>query len=252
METNQVDDWAEKYALGQMAGEEKARFEDLLAKNPSLLKKVNFYKELVQAIESDSDVLQFRQVVSEIGQEYLHTERERHNRKIFVRALLAAAVFLLLLFMTFLLNDVMHKPHTATEIYATYYHPYKTGITFRSGSISTPVAYEKACKLYEDGQYRESVAIFDQLLKVNPEDRSALLYSGVARMELGEFRKAETNFRAIIDQGNSLYVDQAEWYCGLCLLMQDDKNRAMAYFSKLAMKSGYYQKQAKSLLKYLK
>ena len=69
---------------------------------------------------------------------------------------------------------------------------------------------------------------------------------------MGDFREAESYFQLIIDQGNSLYVDQAEWYCGLCLLMQDDKNRAMAYFSKLAMKSGYYQKQAKSLLKYLK
>lgn len=252
METNQYDDWAEKYALGQMTGEEKARFEELLAQNPSLLKKVNFYRELEEAIEYDSDVLQFRQAVSEIGQEYLHSESEKRNRKIFVRMLLAAAMFLLLLVTAFILNNALHKPHTAGEIYAAYYHPYRSGITFRSGSINAPVTYDKARKLYEEGQYRESAAEFEQFLKTNPEDHSALLYCGIARMEMGDFREAESYFQLIIDQGNSLYVDQAEWYCGLCLLRQDEKTRARAHFNKLALKSGYYQKQAKSLLKYLK
>lgn len=252
MEKNQFDDWAEKYALGQMTGEEKARFEDLLAQNPSLLKKVNFYRELEEAIEYDSDVLQFRQAVSDIGQEYLHGESGKRNRKIFIRVLLAAAMFLLLLVTAFILNDALHKPHSASELYAAYYHPYKSGVTFRSGSINDPVTFDKARTLYEEGQYRESAAAFEQFLKTNPDDHSALLYCGIARMEMSAFHEAESNFQLIIDQGNSLYVDQAEWYCGLCLLMQDEKNRARAHFLKLALKSGYYQKQAKSLLKYLK
>ncbi len=255
METNQFDEWAEKYALGQMDGEEKSRFENLLAKDPSLLKRVNFYRELEQAIEYDNDVLQFRKVLTEVGHEYIQMERGKNNRKLLVRAFLAAAIFLLLLVTTILLKDIMNKPQSSAEIYAAYYHPYRSGITtMRSGSgnSSESETTEKAISLYEAGQYREAAVSFDQFLKANPGNHQALLYGGISQMELGKFQTAEAYFQMIIDQGYSIYFEQAEWYCGLCLIMQDDKNRAITYFSRLSNNSRYYQKQATAVLKALR
>ena len=250
METINYDEFAEKYSLDLLGKDEKVWFKKEMDQNPGLSEKVAFYKDLSAAIKED-DVLEFRAALNEVGKEYKVSVDRKRVRKLVIRIGVAAASFLLLIASVFVLLTLNHRHNSPIKVFAEFYNPYKSGVNFRSGTIVSDVKFERAVRYYDSGKYMEAQQVFDSILIANAKNNAALFYSGMVLIELKEYSRAETNFRKVIDQANSLYVQQAEWYRGLCLLVLNDRKNAIRHFSSLASGKGYYSAKAALVLKEL-
>ena len=79
---------------------------------------------------------------------------------------------------------------------------------------------------------------------------SGLIYTQVfPRWKSERYSDANTSFHKIIDNNYILYIEQAEWYLAFCYLMTDDRKKAEEQFGMIADRNGYYQHQARKILK---
>ena len=253
METINYEEFAEQFALGMLNGYEKQWFEKELDMNPALWKKVRFYQDLGAAIsgEGESEVLEFRTIVKNAGAAYKLANDRQKVRKLMLRVSITAAGFLLLVASAFIYLSLGHRQNSPEKIFAGYYMPYQTAMTFRSGNAVPDQLYARAMKLYEEGRYQEAMIALDSVLTANPNNSSALFYAGMTQMGLKDYSSAENYFRKVMEIDNSLYLQQAEWYRGLCLIVLNDKKSAIMHFTNLASGNGYYSAKASLVLREL-
>jgi tetratricopeptide (TPR) repeat protein len=122
----------------------------------------------------------------------------------------------------------------------------------RSGSDNEDEVYSRAVRQYATMQFEAASTAFDTVLFKNPNNNGALFFSGMACMELKHYKKAARQFEKIVQNSNSLYVQQAEWYWGLSLLATNDRKNALLHFRNLASGKGFYFAKARLVLNELK
>jgi tetratricopeptide (TPR) repeat protein len=250
MEKMQLQELAERYVVGYLSPDEKEWFEKELLLNSELNKEVELLKGISIAIK-DQDLLEFRDMVQEEAAEYKLSRKGRQLRTIFIRASAAAASIILIAATFFVLSIQGHRAASSIKVFSEYYNPYQSGLVFRSASGEDNL-YDQAIRLYSALQYKSASLAFDSILFRDPDNNGALFFSGLACMELKDYKKASSQFEKIIDNSNSLYVQQAEWYRGLSLLAVNDRKNAIVQFRKLASMKGYYTAKARLVLNELK
>jgi tetratricopeptide (TPR) repeat protein len=109
-----------------------------------------------------------------------------------------------------------------------------------------------ALGLYERGNYQEALPIFKQILTKSQTNHAVNLYAGISFMEIRKYNEATASFEQIIEHKNNLYIEQAEWYAGLCYLVSDQEEKAQRQFTKIVNRDGYYRDQAREILKKMK
>ena len=121
----------------------------------------------------------------------------------------------------------------------------------RSGNTNINEMMHEALILYEKKEYKEAVKLFEQVLEKDPTQMATRLYSGISFFEIKEYQNASNSFNKIIEHKDNLYVEQAEWYLGFCLIMRDEKEKAIRQFEKIVKEKGFYSERAKLILKRL-
>ncbi len=81
--------------------------------------------------------------------------------------------------------------------------------------------------------------------------RSEISIQGLFINRTDKFDKAIQYYTNVIKQGDNLFVEQSEWYIGLCYLNRNEKEKAIRQFRKISWKGGYYQQQSNEILKKL-
>ena len=122
----------------------------------------------------------------------------------------------------------------------------------RSGDANVNLIMNKALMHYENKEYKQAVVFFEQLLEKDPSEMATRLYSGISYFEIREYQKAGNSFARIIEHNDNLYIEQAEWYMGFCLIMKDEKEKAIRQFEKIVKDGGYYSEKANQIVKKLK
>jgi tetratricopeptide (TPR) repeat protein len=242
---------AERYVLGYLSPEEKEYFENEMLQNPDLKKEVDLLNGISVAIQ-DEDLLEFRTMVHEEAVEYKVSRRGLKVRRVYIRASAAAASIILVAATIFVLSLQSHRPASSAKVYSQYYSPYHSGLVSRSGSGNEDELYSRAVHQYSSMQYKSATELFDSILLKDPGNNGALFFSGLAYMELKEFPKASQRFESIILNANSLYLQQAEWYRGLTLLVMNDRKNAVVQFKNLVSSKGFYTAKARLILDELK
>jgi len=77
-------------------------------------------------------------------------------------------------------------------------------------------------------------------------------YSGVSLQELGKYQKAISEYETVITDIDNLFVEQANWYIGLCYLQTNEDKKAYKQFKKIAKEDGFYQLKAEAILRKMK
>jgi hypothetical protein len=247
MEKLDLHELAERYVLGNLNPVEKEVIEDELLKNSDLRKEIELLQGISYAVQ-DQDLLDFRSMVQEEAVAYKESRNGIRIRKIFIRASAAAASIILVAATFFVLSVQSNKTINTAKIYSHYYNIYSSGLASRSGPDNAYELFGQAGRNFLARDYKSARAGFDSVLLKNPGDNKALFFSGISSMELHDFLVASNRFKKIIDNANSLYIEQAEWYRGLALLALNDRKNALQHFRSLAKSNGFNASKARLII----
>ncbi len=242
----------EQYIEGELSEEMVASFEEELNFNPDLATEVRLQKEVNEAI-AESDVMDLRASLNQIRKEKEEDQEERKVaslpkiRKIW--ATVAACAVLALG-----IAGILHLMNRSSEgdIYAQNYTKYEIAGVVRSNSLDVDNAFKMALNRYNKAEYNEAALLFESLLQNNPVDPSGNFYAGVTYQEMKEYDKAIQRFEMVLRDEDNLFIQQAQWYIGLCYLETNQRRKAIEYLEQLANSESYYRKKAKKIVKILR
>mgnify|MGYP002640382310 CR=1 FL=1 len=239
-------DLIQKKVLKELTEPELVEFNRLYKTDSEFRKEYGMTKELI-AYVGNEELLAFRGQLEDISKS--HKNKNSKGKLISLKrnwsyVASVAAVAVILFGSYFFLNE-----QSATDrLFEEYYNTDEVFLNTRSGSTHTNSVLEQGLVLFEDNKFEESIDYFEQL----PTSVTALYYSGVAHMEIGEYEVAEFKFDQVISNYLNVFYDQAQWYKGLCLVKQNKKQEANGIFTMISQSNSYYKEQALELTKQMK
>lgn len=246
---NEID----RYLHRELTEEELAAFELEMENNADLVAEVSLYQNIDAAIQ-ESDVMTLRARLNAINHDIAG---EKHQEGSFITrtkgkrlvAVSVAASLILLLGIGSILKNNLSAPG---DLYGEYYSAYPaTGISRASGTgLDSKVS--EALLQFNERNYGESLVLFRAVLDQDADNPVGNFYSGMAYQETGQYEKAIGHYQQVIQAGNNLFVNQAEWYSGLCYLQNDDRRNAVRRFKKIANSKSFYSEKALAILRKIK
>lgn len=135
------------------------------------------------------------------------------------------------------------------ELYNKYYETYDLP-NVKTRSISVPpdsiqIAFDKI----DDKEYEEALNILD---KIKNKDTVAFFYLGVLNQKSGKYDQAIEKYQTVINNNNTLFVEQSKWYKGLCYIKMHENKKALEEFRNLSKSNSYYKPYADEIIEKLK
>jgi tetratricopeptide (TPR) repeat protein len=247
-EINRIDD----YLLEYLNEKDRIEFESLLEENTKLKEETLLHAQINDSI-IETDIINLRTNISEIIDENKQSTKIRkfipdnlQNKPLrYVGVAAAAAAVISAGFFT-----LSQQKTTSQNLFQQAYHPYDAIGLLRSAPLSNPSF--KGIDLYNDRKFDEAIAQFALILKDNDEHPMCNFYTGLCYVEKNNFNKAIMSFQKVIDEKDNLFTEQAEWYMALCLLKTNEGKKSFTILNRIVETKGYYQKDAKELLKKMK
>lgn len=225
----------DRYLDGDLQDQELTWFERELATNPELKGELRLHDEVNRAIR-EKDVLELREQL-----ELIHEEVETSQKKTIAKKIIrskysriAAATVAILIATGFFLHNILDQPMSYDELFTAYYEPTDLPALFRSDGNMAEKEFYRAITLFNNKDYSEALVLFEKIVSVDNSKIDAKFMKGMTEMEVEEFLKASNSFQGVIDHQDNLYVDQAEWFLGLCYLKLNNPEKARMQFSKIA------------------
>ena len=241
----------DRYLDGELSGEELRWFERELESNHDLAEEVNLHREVHQAIR-EKDVLDLREQLDTI-----HVALEPEHERVLARKVLqskytriVAATVAVLIAAGFLVNNLLNGPADSDKLFTKYYERPDLSVTVRSDNTVVDKAFHEAISMFNDERYAEALPLFEKVILLDERNMKAHMGAGISQMETDKPGKAENSFMTVINHNDNLYVDQAEWYLGLCYLKVNNEAMAKVQFDKIA--SGDYDFKKEEAGKILK
>jgi tetratricopeptide (TPR) repeat protein len=240
------------YLDGELTSGEKQFFENELLKNQDLARDLELHREVNETLR-DTNVIKFRQKLDKIHAtiepEYQQSLAGKVIRSKYSR--IAAASVVVLFTAGMLINSLTNQPLNTEKLFNRYYEIPEISDNVRSDD-AVNMLFFKAVSCYSDRQFSEAVVLFEQIIQVDSKNMEAHLGAGISNIEINQPTKAEKSFETVIKQKDNLYVDQANWYLGLCYLKMNDLDKAEHQFEQIAAdERAIMQGNAKKILKKL-
>ena len=227
----------DKYLDGDLTPEELATFKQRLENEPALLEAVKLQQSMLGHLEQLNTLPAFQQNLEKIGANYFQDPKHKKGKNIWWIALLIAA--LVIIGLLYLLGFLSQKTTDPQEIYQQVAQHQALEIVDKSGdSLNLIPAIEEA---YNSGNYNEVLSKLDEYLAMNPDDNLVLLSKGIALLETNAIKEAQAIFDNI-QQGQSLYQTDAQWYYALSFLKAGDLDTAKDLLQSIPESSPYYEK----------
>ena len=240
-----------KYLEGELDSLTSARFEEDLKTNPVLQFELDLYMEVEGAL-ADTEILNLRSQLKDLHEELVPVLEKasagKKNRQI-LRLTAAATLLALVTFGSF---SLFRHGTGDQRIVNKFYSPYEMTMVNRSDNTGINMKMHEALELYDAKEFKKAVMLFEEILENDPSQMATRLYSGISYLEIKEFQKAGNYFNQIIEHNDNLYIEQAEWNLGFCLILTDKKEKAIRQFEKIVKEKGYYSEKARQILKTLK
>jgi tetratricopeptide (TPR) repeat protein len=245
----EIDD----YLSGELDEQLKNLFEDELLANQNLASEVKLFNEIDEAI-TEKDVMDLRSSLNTIGKEANKPEirgiRGSLSLKLTHRFLPAVAASIIVILG---INIIFHSISSSNpKIYSEYYQPaeFITGTT-RSAINAEELMMNQALTMLSIKEYDQALQLFSDILAKDDKNPAANFYAGTIYQMKEQYADAIKSFTMVTEEGDNLFVEQADWYLGLCFLKMDQRKRAIDQFNKLSKGNGYYYTQSISILKKL-
>lgn len=243
-------EFIERYIQGEMSPEEIIWFEKEIEGNLSLKDEINLRKQ-VDSVLSDKDMIDLKMQLDQIHQEIFEvTEKGKGAiRQIYRRVYITASA--LAVFAIAFTIYMANRNFSNDKLVELYYQPAQTTMNFRSAEPSKDILSE-AMEYYNSEDYQQAIKLFEMILQKDQNQVGVNLYSGISHMEIQEYEEANKRFKKILDNQPNPFVESANWYLGMCYIMTDKRAKATTQFELLSKTNGYYQENAKKILKRIK
>lgn len=207
----------ERFLQGRMSAEEEAHFSQTISANSDLRKQVEEIRLILLGIEES--------VLEEKLHEYRHRIPAASVRPLYRRGWLAAAAVIGVLIVGawwFLQSAPANK-----RLFTEYFHP-EPGLATSMGSVDN-YAFERAMVDYKTGDFNTALKAWNQLQAGNPANDTLDYFIGSAYLALKKGDSAIIHFRKVIANDQSVFRDDANWYLGLSLLLNNKITEAVLY-----------------------
>jgi tetratricopeptide (TPR) repeat protein len=227
------------------------RFEADLKSSPELQAELGLYKEIDEAL-ADTEVLSFRDQLSDLRKDKRKVDRTIKNPFRFSKPWHYAATAAIALLLALGLAAMLSQPVTNNDLLRKYYKPYEVALMNRSANGEIYVSLTKGKTYYDLGDFKNALVYFEQVQEEYPDMVESNFYAGISYYELEKYGKAEGSLNKVILQNDNLYIDQAEWYLGLCYIAVNDNDRARRQFARIASSNSDKARAAKKVLRQLR
>jgi hypothetical protein len=240
----------EGYLYNELSEQELDLFEDELIHNKDLLSEVDLVKGIDQAIQ-ENDIMQLRNNLRGIAAENNNKKQKEQliTGRFFLRKTgisVVAASLIMLLGITGIIRYTSEG-----DLYQTYYNKYETAGVSRSSSMNTDETFARALQKYNKEDYESALNLLQEVLSKDQNNVAGHFYSAVSLQELGKYNNAIKEYEIVVVDKDNLFIEQAEWYIGLCYLQTKDEKKAIQQFKKIADGNGFYQEKAVAILRKL-
>jgi hypothetical protein len=222
----------------------------------SFEKAQNEDNELIKEIKiaiNETDIVQIRAKLKEIGDAI---EKEKQSKKLInfnsktkkIAISVVAASLVLMLSIT----GILKFYNGQNDLYEKYYSKYESFGVARSAFDSQNSTLNNALVKFNQKDYESAIILLQDYTGNSKSNAVKHFYTGVAMQETGKYQTAIAEYEFVIFDKDNLFVEQAEWYIGLCYLKTNDQRKAMLQFRKIYDKKGYYHQKAEAIIRRMK
>jgi len=245
----------EQYLAGEMTGEDLIAFEHQLATDDSLRAELDLHRQVAETLKGAA-IHEFRGTINEVNDQWQAPKRKKNEGGFSLINLrwgavaAAAIVILLVAYQIFMPGSTV----TNQTLFADNFEPYKMVLTQRSLVPNPETAYLKesiseAIAAYEDEDYAKASSLFQMLEEKSPHTKLTYsFYAAITELALDHPQKAIPVFKKIIEEDDSLLVEQSQWYLGLAYLQSKDVESAKNTLKSIAP-NAYKYKEAQKIVK---
>ena len=256
MKTN-INIWIEDYIRGNLSEDEKRLFEDKLKSDPAFAEELDLSKRLENAIVND-DIDNFREILKNIHKKlYPESQPAKSDTKRLLHTALkywkiAAVALIILIPLTVIMYIMINDSSSNSEIFYRNYERYPAFSQSRSmfKDINDSIFVE-GLNYYKNGAFTDAVGYFKQVVENDETNIAAQFLFGISYIEITNYNRAINSFEYVIESGDTLYSQQAEWYLALCFIKIGKTNDAKSLLQRIIDNDGFYFDKATKLLKEL-
>lgn len=136
------------------------------------------------------------------------------------------------------------------KLYSQYYAAYENDIPIntRQPGLDRPISpvFERALNAYADKQFEASIPLFEETLKLQPDNEPVRFFAGMACLETAQFEKAAWYFEPVAHD-SGVYSAKAAWHLILIDLKKGEKESAKARLDEFIQSGGFNLEEAKEL-----
>ncbi len=220
-----LEEWEEieAYLNGSLSTDKLQVFEQRLQSENNLFAKVEKVKLSLLTVEeaglrADLETFHARLKTKPV------VSITTHKKNNLTKWLAIAAVFIAIAVTTVL---YLQQPDEHEKIYSSFYKP-DPGLS-TTMSETDNYEFEKAMVDYKTGNYEKALAVWQNLLKQNPQSDTLNYFVGNAYLAQNESKVAIPYFEKVIANTDSEFLNDAYWYLGLSLIKEGKNKEAIVY-----------------------
>lgn len=243
MKTINVNNAIENFLGGQSDKAGKEWLMKEMKKDPALAREVTLRRK-TDEILADRQVMELRDKLGAI-------EKRKRSSGTIRRAMIKSAKYAAAVALMAVISSVLYmllKPDPShDELYSAYYTRYESPGAVRSAINPANTLMENAIASYSAREYEKAIVYLEQVIQTRQEDMESVFMHGMANMEVKNYPVASGSFSKVIAHNDNLYLEDAEWYLGLCYMMTGSIEKAVSQFNAIASSGSRYRKQAAML-----
>ena len=229
----------EKHLQNKLSSEEALLFTKLLNTDAAFKKEVDLQTNIKKVVTYEDDS-NFRDLVSNLEEEAKNAKPKRSYKK-----WLVAASIVLLMGLSYYINS--NQKETGSELFASYFVPYRNVIQPMVRSNEQQDAKALAFMAYEKGEYEKAIALFTNLYTTTKEPYY-LFYKANALLKLEKANEAIPLLLEHLKTKDTL-TEKTSWYLALAYLKIENNPKAKEFLDLVIIKGTYKTTEAEQLLK---
>jgi len=240
----------EDFIDGVLEGELLDEFNSELQDNTDLLAEVELRKQINDSI-SEKDIFDLRKELkdikesSEVKKVKMIIPETRIGQIKFWRS--SVAILVVLLGIAGVLRN------GAVSVNNTYDNYYEAPAWSPERSLTTEISLLQQANLaYLNTDDAQVVKILDQLPKLSNENPVIDFYKSASLQNLDKYNDAIAGYTKVINHGDNLFIEEAEWYRSLCYLKLGNQVKAKQELLAVTERKGHFEDDAKAVLRRLK
>lgn len=102
---------------------------------------------------------------------------------------------------------------------------------------------------YIEKDYTQAEQILEQAQKNSAENPVFQFYRAASLQNLNKFEDAISEYTRVINHGDNIFIEEAEWFRSLCYLKSGNEKLAKQQLLAVVNRKSHYKNDAKAILK---